>query len=256
MRLLFILLSLFLTQTSFAASTTTGHVVGFSKDGRYFVFEEFVIQDGSGFPQATLYIIDTTDDSWLKGTPIKAQRELDESDGSSKEYAELERKGIASVRKEVRDRAASIMNRIGPIVPATQRVFNTVYDFGANTKKARFSIIDYQQTINTPTTHQMWRLELDPITFPADDSCFDLTAKKEGFRLRLIDELDDSSRTVAEDKRIPKSRGCASNNKIEQVVSYQIDRTTAVLGVLIRYSHPGFEGSDGSLLAITTRIKK
>ena len=32
--------------------------IGYSADSRYFAFEEFGIQDGSGFPYSSIYIID------------------------------------------------------------------------------------------------------------------------------------------------------------------------------------------------------
>lgn len=48
-------------------------ILGFSKDGGVFAFEEYGVQDGSGFPYANRYYIDTTDDSFLKGTPIRVR---------------------------------------------------------------------------------------------------------------------------------------------------------------------------------------
>ena len=45
--------------------------LGFTKDGSVFAFEEYGVQDGSGFPYANRYYIDTNDDSFLKGTPIR-----------------------------------------------------------------------------------------------------------------------------------------------------------------------------------------
>lgn len=51
--------------------------LGFSEDGRYFAFEEYGIQDGSGFPYANLTILDVADDSWAAGSPFRVRLEDD-----------------------------------------------------------------------------------------------------------------------------------------------------------------------------------
>lgn len=48
-------------------------ILGFTKDGDVFAFEEYGVQDGSGFPYANRYYIDINDDTFLKGTPIKVR---------------------------------------------------------------------------------------------------------------------------------------------------------------------------------------
>ena len=126
MRILAILLFLVFGQSAFAATTTESHVLGFSKDGRYFVFEEFAVYDGAGIPKATLYVIDTVNDSWVPGTPVSTDRgEEDVVEQPGRDYAEVERELIASVRKEVRGMAAPILKKIGPLVPGTRRVLNS-----------------------------------------------------------------------------------------------------------------------------------
>jgi len=50
-------------------------LLGFSPDGRYFAFEEYGIQDGSGFPYSNIFLIDTTTDEWVTGTPIRVLTE-------------------------------------------------------------------------------------------------------------------------------------------------------------------------------------
>ena len=43
------------------------------QDGEIFAFEEFGVQDGSGFHFSTIYVIDTDTDSWAPGTPIRVR---------------------------------------------------------------------------------------------------------------------------------------------------------------------------------------
>ena len=49
--------------------------LGFSPDGRTFAFEEYGIQDGSGFPYSNIYVIDTASDNWVAGTPIRVRND-------------------------------------------------------------------------------------------------------------------------------------------------------------------------------------
>lgn len=48
-------------------------ILGFTGNGGIFAFEEYGVQDGSGFPYANRYYIDTADDSFLEGTPIRVR---------------------------------------------------------------------------------------------------------------------------------------------------------------------------------------
>src|SRR5690606_4210255 len=48
-------------------------ILGFSQNGGIFAFEEYGVQDGSGFPYANRYYIDTATDSYVKGTPVRVR---------------------------------------------------------------------------------------------------------------------------------------------------------------------------------------
>ena len=48
-------------------------ILGFTKDGGVFAFEEYGVADGSGFPYANRYYIDTATDTFLSGTPIRVR---------------------------------------------------------------------------------------------------------------------------------------------------------------------------------------
>src|SRR5689334_4003423 len=71
-------------------------ILGFSHDGGVSAFEEYGVQDGSGFPYANRYYIDTATDELLKGTPVRVR--LDD------ESAALE-----TARKQARDKGEKIV---------------------------------------------------------------------------------------------------------------------------------------------------
>src|SRR5690606_27384389 len=64
--------------------------LGYSEDGRYFAFEEFGVQDGSGFHYANIYIVDLPADRWVAGTPFRVMLDDDEADVEDARDAALE----------------------------------------------------------------------------------------------------------------------------------------------------------------------
>ena len=54
-----------------AADGAQSRAIGFSPDGKYFAFEQYGVQDGSGFEYADIFVIELASDTWVKGTPVK-----------------------------------------------------------------------------------------------------------------------------------------------------------------------------------------
>jgi predicted secreted protein len=75
----FLAAALFLTGAApaFAADGAQSHAIGFSPDGKYFAFEQYGIQDGSGFAFSDIFVLDIAADSWVKGTPVRVLEETE-----------------------------------------------------------------------------------------------------------------------------------------------------------------------------------
>src|SRR4029450_2112606 len=58
-----------------AADNAERAIIGFSPDGRYFAFEQFGVQDGSGFPYAEIFVVDLIANQWVKGSPFREKVE-------------------------------------------------------------------------------------------------------------------------------------------------------------------------------------
>ena len=78
-----------------AADRALVDVIGYSEDLRYFAFEEFGVQDGSGFAYANRYYIDTTTDRYLPDTPIRVR-------------LQDETKSVNNARAEAKAQAAQV----------------------------------------------------------------------------------------------------------------------------------------------------
>ncbi|MEM8542235.1 MAG: DUF2259 domain-containing protein, partial [Pseudomonadota bacterium] len=61
--------------SAFAGDFANLNVLGFSADGNIFAFEEYGVQDGSGFPYANRFYIDTNTDQFIGGSPIRVRIE-------------------------------------------------------------------------------------------------------------------------------------------------------------------------------------
>ena len=58
-----------------AGDYASREIIGFSPGGEHFAFEHFGVQVGSGFPYSEIFIIDTRNDSWVPGTPVRIMLE-------------------------------------------------------------------------------------------------------------------------------------------------------------------------------------
>ena len=53
-----------LATPAFAGDRALVDIIGYSENANYFAFEEFGIQDGSGFAYSNIYVVDLETDSW------------------------------------------------------------------------------------------------------------------------------------------------------------------------------------------------
>lgn len=96
MRLLALLLLVVLGgERALAANGAALNLIGYSPDGRFFAFEQYGHEDGSGFPYRDVFLIDLQKDEWVKGTPVEIWLE---DDGAS----------LAAARDKARSAAAAL----------------------------------------------------------------------------------------------------------------------------------------------------
>jgi predicted secreted protein len=207
--------------------------VGFSGDFRYFAFEEFGIQDGSGFPYSNLYVVDLSTDSWVVGTPIRIQ-------------AEDEAATLASVRDEAAAPVASHVAEFGITVPVevAALIGDGVPDTDGGTLE--FGAPAY----NPGAVSGDYSLQLSTFSTTAASPCAEwFGAEPLGYELSISDGGND--RLVYRDEdALPRSRGCPLDYRLYAVVmpfgSPTISHAVAIVSV-----YPGgFEGPDRRFLAV------
>lgn len=205
-------------------------ILGFSPDGGIFAFEEYGVQDGSGFPYSNIYFVDTARDSWLEGTPFRVRIDSDSA-------------GEEAAREQARARAQLLLARYEIAPRGSIVASNPVTELSADPHSVTFN-----PRIVVPPMDEPHTLSLREIALPAEPVCRDF-GQTQGFSLEL--RAPAFSRSLHEDSRIPSSRHCPLRYSIAEVITYYPRGAPPVLAVLVLMQQVGFEGPDGRFLAVT-----
>jgi predicted secreted protein len=221
-----------------AGDFSTFQSLGFSPDGKVYAFEEFGVQDGSGFPYSNVYFIDTAKDAYLSGTPIRVRIDDEAAD-------------IATVRAQSRDKAKALIEAHKVLSnPGVLAAFNPMGEVGADRNR-----IEYLQYAVEPTPGGSFALALQEIPLALSDKCRDITPDGgKGFRLKLVKRDGETADTVVhEDTRIPDSRACPLSYQVSGALTFNPLDGDPVHVALVLVRSFGFEGADGRWIAVPFR---
>ena len=221
-----------LSQPGLAGDRALIDYVGFSPDFRYFAFEEFGIQDGSGFAYSNLYVVDLKTDSWVVGTPVRLQAESEET-------------GLVAIRATAAEKAANHVDGFDITVPV--EIAALIGDGAPDTdgKSLDFGAPGYFPGAVSGD----YRLELSTFKTTATSPCAEwFSIDPRGYMLSISDS--GTSRLIHRDGSLPRSRGCPTDYRIHSVVM-PFQGTTLSNAVAIISVYPGgFEGPDRRFLAV------
>lgn len=213
--------------------------IGYSSTGPYFAYEEFGIQDGSGFAYANLFVLDLDKDSWVKGTPI---RKVIEDEASS----------IAEVRAEVRAEAQPKLDELGIGEPLDIVALNGDGALDTDMQRLRFGRPGYGMA----DPEQDYELVLSTVEEGIDPPECATWGEDyvSGFALNLT--VDGKTAEVYRDTSVPESRGCPQGYRLyavvtpfESLVAFAPDLTQDMVAIVSVYSM-GFEGPDRRFIAV------
>ena len=224
------------TFSTFAGDFAEFRSLGFSEDGKIFGFEQFGVQDGSGFPYAERFFIDTETDRYLKGTPIRVR--LDDETAS-----------LYEARQIAKAKSQAIIDQYG-----IGEEYASFLAFNPSTEKSVDPYaITYQSYSYEPTPNAPNELKLELVNLPPSKDCENITPDAKGFRLHLTNKDIDMSGYIHEDKSVPKSRNCPIDYNIGGVLAFNRFGQTHVHIYLVLIRSFGFEGPDGRWIAIAKR---
>jgi len=211
------------------------HIHGFSIDGDLFAFEEYGVQDGSGFPYSNIYVIDTATDKWMENSPFRVLLE-DES------------KSAEDARGQVRMLAGPVMKSFedrGNIVAT-----NHSTELGIDKKR----VVANPRTV-VPPIDTLIEFRLKNLRLQGPEHC-ETWGPTVGFELTQIATTDSATTTqIHKDTKIPGSRHCPLDYEFADIVTYYPETGSPVVAILILMQKVGFEGPDGRYLAVTTKLQ-
>jgi len=224
------------TMPAAAGDLAQREILGFSEDGGRFAFEEHGVYDASGYPYASIYVVDTQTDQWVAGTPIRIQLE---QEGASQEVARAKAaKAAGPFLKGIKPRGFLLASN-----PPTET--------SADPHLIRFRNNPAVPPHETGMSSE-YELRLDEV--PGGENKY-VDGDLKGFRLVLKQiaasagvSVPGYELTLHEDKTLPAPRERAFGYRITDVLLY---RKTLV--VLVLTNSYGFETPDGRYMAVTRR---
>lgn len=216
----------FSSADALAADAAERDVIGFSKDGKLFAFEEFGVQDGSGFPYSTIYVIDTNKDRWVPGSPFRVRIE-DES-------ATLKEARIKSFKA-----ASATLRKFDAFHPGAVLATNAVGEVTSDPLSFRFK--------RYHNLDDLWVVRAERVKLPIPRDC---PQEEQVFGVSLeYGKAGSQLREVYRDRTLPSSRGCPIGYQLADIIAFD-DADVSSLVVLVHVQTRGFEGVDSRFLAI------
>ena len=229
-----------------AADGASLNVIGFSPDSKYFAFEQYGIQDASGFPYWDVFVLDLEKNQWVKDSPLHV-------------VVEDETKTVSAAHAKAKGPAAALMNEYGilepPVIlaatPATEVVADrthVVFDRSYTSRGAPDSALVF------PDIRYELKVETKPMPLPG--ICDPQGGPYFGFTLSLQDFKSKTWHAIYADDSLPASRGCILGYDLAAVAAQQgvpgTDRLVAIVGVYAK----GFEGADHRYIAVPFVLPK
>ncbi|MEE9413238.1 MAG: DUF2259 domain-containing protein [Methylococcales bacterium] len=227
--------------TSRAGDLAELQVIGFSPNGEYFAFEQYGIQDGSGFPYSDIFIINTASDTWIPGTPIRVVI----NDESS---------SLSAARDISAQRATPLLSQFNISQPAHPLLNHLVKQDDNSTGQFNIKIEKTKSTNTSESREYFLNLKQWEIK---EARCQDYGMVPKLFRLSIspANQNQSSTRILHEDSALPRSRGCPLEYGIHSVlISSQDKQKTKAIAVILNVFLMGYEGRNQRFLAITSQL--
>lgn len=215
------------------------NILGFSHDGAVFAFEQYGVQDGSGFPYAERFYITTQDDRFLSNTPLRVR--LDDEMATldaARNQAQIE----AEEASNIADTALSMDN-------TTLAASHAITQNSGNPHFMQFTPRAIFPAIDAPIA-----LQLNEKDLLGSELCQQVGGQK-GFELLLSTvESDQTWQILHDDQTVPQSRACPVGYRLHQAITHYPEGRPPILVVIIAIRSFGFEGPDHRYMAIAHQL--
>jgi len=223
------------------------HVLGFSPNGSYFAFEQYWTLYEETASAAEIQVIDTVSDSWLPGTPFRADLTGD-SENISYDVA-IARARASALAKPTLDRLA--IGSPGAVfrpndVPLDQEgYYNMIPKEFASSLEV--SLRDGSRAMLTLEARPLGRRICGVSKVETEVAGFVLTLTRAGATPRILHA----------DAALPRKRRCASRYGLAQALVHEGPAGSPTLAVIIQLNdnEDAFEGPDRRFMAVTATLQ-
>lgn len=226
--------SLFSAAPAVAGDAANFDPIGFSADGRYFAYEEYGIEDGSGFPYDTVYLVDLIADKWV-GSPVRVR--IDDETAS-----------LVAARDKAMGEAKAMLDKAALVLPVEILLLNANGEVAANGTEVAFGMFGN----GLDKVRDTFTLSLATFDSTTSEPCasYGMEASVQGFALTLTN-AEGAGAEIYRDAAVPASRGCVSDYRIHAVLTVFPAAISAapMVGVISAYSL-GFEGPNRRFVTV------
>ncbi len=215
-----------------AGNRALAQVIGYSDDARYFAFEEYGEQDGSGFAFSNIYVVDVDADRWVIGTPVRNRAE-----DYATSIADIRARSLAEVRPRIAD--------LGIDNPADTLALVGDGETDPEAASLTFGLPGFMDPGSLRGRYGL-SLEMFPSETAAD--CSGLMQDTLGFALSI--SHGGMTYTVHRDDTIPRSRSCPLDYRLYGVFQPFQGQDPSRAVVLVSVYPRGFEGPDRRFIAV------
>ena len=237
----FLTIAFLLTVSSasvFAGDFARLNVIGFSQDGKYLAFEEYGTQDGSGFPYANIYFIETAKNSFAAST-VKV---LLESETASEATARLKAKTSAAANLK---KFKIVSGNVGDLLVSRLITDLSANGFDDDDKNQTIKFTDERTSHYFPTEYELALKTSEVKTKPCADY-LDQPGLKIDLTLKNMRDEKAAPKILQSDKTLPESRNCPYNYSIQNVYTFK-----NTIAVFMNVFTAGFEGPDMRFMVVT-----
>ena len=220
-----------------AADAAERAFIGFSADGRYFAFEQFGVQDGSGFPYSDIFVIDAEADAWHPGTPVRVMLQ---DDGAN----------VAAARRKAAEQARPVVAALKIEEPGIILASQSSYQSGSDPHRLAFR--NSYVPGDSGESDEETTVALEEIVLPGPPKCPAGDLPYVGFAVSVKPIGTQEFTSVHRDADIPASRVCPLRYSLSDVIGFRptIDGPIRLLALVSVFSY-GFEGLDRRFVAVT-----
>ena len=214
--------------------------IGFSSSGKYLAFEQYGVQDGSGFPYSGFYIVNVETNSYAAG-PFESR-------------LENETATQAQVRTKARLKAAASLKKFGIIERNTgslviSRLFTDLSVRKLDDGESKSSTINFAEWVDSMYVEGNYDLVLD-LSEVKVKACEHEELPVYKIAVTLKDNKAATTTVLQKDASLPPSRGCPTRYELQYVYLYK-----KYIAVFMNYYTTGFEGPDLRYIVVTGKYK-